>query len=73
MYWDQLYRWTIRLQSVDFTASHIPSRDNFVINLLTSWAVNSAPQFPRVSGFLGTNLAFDEDGDHELILRADWS
>eukprot|EP00924_Labyrinthula_sp_SR-Ha-C_P010202 maker-scaffold_23-snap-gene-0.5-mRNA-1 protein AED:0.26 eAED:0.39 QI:0/0/0/1/0/0/3/0/109 len=37
IYWDILYRWVIRLQSVDLTIFHIPSRDNFVSDLLKGW------------------------------------
>eukprot|EP00924_Labyrinthula_sp_SR-Ha-C_P007173 maker-scaffold_8-snap-gene-11.35-mRNA-1 protein AED:0.19 eAED:0.23 QI:0/0/0/1/0/0/3/0/702 len=37
IYWDRLYRWILRLQSVDLTIFHISSRDNFVSDLLTRW------------------------------------
>eukprot|EP00924_Labyrinthula_sp_SR-Ha-C_P011158 snap_masked-scaffold_81-processed-gene-0.8-mRNA-1 protein AED:1.00 eAED:1.00 QI:0/-1/0/0/-1/1/1/0/338 len=37
IYWDRLYRWILRLQSVDLTIFHISSRDNFVSDPLTRW------------------------------------
>eukprot|EP00924_Labyrinthula_sp_SR-Ha-C_P015635 snap_masked-scaffold_4-processed-gene-5.41-mRNA-1 protein AED:1.00 eAED:1.00 QI:0/-1/0/0/-1/1/1/0/251 len=37
IYWDRLYRWILRLQSVDLTIFHISSIDNFVSDLLTRW------------------------------------
>eukprot|EP00924_Labyrinthula_sp_SR-Ha-C_P002069 augustus_masked-scaffold_99-processed-gene-0.6-mRNA-1 protein AED:1.00 eAED:1.00 QI:0/0/0/0/1/1/2/0/490 len=42
IYLDRLYRWIIRLQSVDLVIFHISSRDNFVSDLLTRWAIEDA-------------------------------
>eukprot|EP00924_Labyrinthula_sp_SR-Ha-C_P000161 snap_masked-scaffold_39-processed-gene-2.52-mRNA-1 protein AED:1.00 eAED:1.00 QI:0/-1/0/0/-1/1/1/0/217 len=37
IHWDRMYRWVLKLQSVDITVFHISSRDNFVSDLLTCW------------------------------------
>eukprot|EP00924_Labyrinthula_sp_SR-Ha-C_P000323 augustus_masked-scaffold_25-processed-gene-3.53-mRNA-1 protein AED:1.00 eAED:1.00 QI:0/0/0/0/1/1/3/0/387 len=56
IYWDRLYHSVIRLQSVDLTIFHIPSRDNFVSDLLKRWGkVQSDPTInvARCSHVLG--------------------
>eukprot|EP00924_Labyrinthula_sp_SR-Ha-C_P001902 augustus_masked-scaffold_30-processed-gene-2.69-mRNA-1 protein AED:0.48 eAED:0.48 QI:0/-1/0/1/-1/1/1/0/1817 len=38
IYWDRLYRWSIKLQEVELTVFHLSSRDNFIADILTRWA-----------------------------------
>eukprot|EP00924_Labyrinthula_sp_SR-Ha-C_P002066 augustus_masked-scaffold_99-processed-gene-0.2-mRNA-1 protein AED:1.00 eAED:1.00 QI:0/0/0/0/1/1/3/0/1782 len=71
IYWDRLYRWAIRLQSVDLTVFHIPSRDNFVSDLLTRWAVESKPLLARLSHPLVSNMTFREKEVEEIRMYAD--
>eukprot|EP00924_Labyrinthula_sp_SR-Ha-C_P009982 snap_masked-scaffold_21-processed-gene-5.42-mRNA-1 protein AED:0.45 eAED:0.45 QI:0/-1/0/1/-1/1/1/0/1856 len=71
IYWDRLYRWAIRLQSVDLTVFHIPSRDNFVSDLLTRWAVESKPLVARVTMGITNSLVFHEDAEDDIVLRTD--
>eukprot|EP00924_Labyrinthula_sp_SR-Ha-C_P003854 augustus_masked-scaffold_3-processed-gene-6.66-mRNA-1 protein AED:1.00 eAED:1.00 QI:0/-1/0/0/-1/1/1/0/249 len=57
IYWNRLYRWILRLQAVDMVIFHIPSRDNFVTDLLTRWGKN---QSLRISG---CSMRFHEEGE----------
>eukprot|EP00924_Labyrinthula_sp_SR-Ha-C_P003007 snap_masked-scaffold_58-processed-gene-0.45-mRNA-1 protein AED:1.00 eAED:1.00 QI:0/0/0/0/1/1/2/0/288 len=59
IYWDRLYRWIIRLQSVDLTIFHISSLDNFFSDLLTRWAAsgNQNNNIARCSGGFELNDA----------------
>eukprot|EP00924_Labyrinthula_sp_SR-Ha-C_P009660 snap_masked-scaffold_22-processed-gene-2.40-mRNA-1 protein AED:0.48 eAED:0.48 QI:0/-1/0/1/-1/1/1/0/1851 len=71
IYWDRLYRWAIRLQSVDLTVFHIPSRDNFVSDLLTRWATKSEPLLARLEEPLQLGYEFKEGLEGEILMHAD--
>eukprot|EP00924_Labyrinthula_sp_SR-Ha-C_P007852 augustus_masked-scaffold_28-processed-gene-4.105-mRNA-1 protein AED:1.00 eAED:1.00 QI:0/0/0/0/1/1/2/0/232 len=49
IYWDLLYRWIIRLKSVDLVIFHISSRNNFVSDLLTRWAKEEEESSNRIT------------------------
>eukprot|EP00924_Labyrinthula_sp_SR-Ha-C_P003704 snap_masked-scaffold_3-processed-gene-2.10-mRNA-1 protein AED:0.83 eAED:0.83 QI:0/-1/0/1/-1/1/1/0/165 len=62
IYWDRLYRWAIRLQSVDMTAFHISSRNNFASDLLTRWG--NRQTFKTAKCFFTLDLTTNElEGD----------
>eukprot|EP00924_Labyrinthula_sp_SR-Ha-C_P000933 augustus_masked-scaffold_7-processed-gene-8.3-mRNA-1 protein AED:1.00 eAED:1.00 QI:0/0/0/0/1/1/3/0/788 len=72
IYWDRLYRWAIRLQTVDFTVFHIPSRDNFFSDLLTRWAVEEKSNVARVTAFENLYEYYDQDKGESIPLRSDF-
>eukprot|EP00924_Labyrinthula_sp_SR-Ha-C_P014664 maker-scaffold_74-snap-gene-0.21-mRNA-1 protein AED:0.29 eAED:0.30 QI:0/0/0/1/1/1/2/0/505 len=63
IYWDRLYRWAIRLQSVDMTVFHISSRDNFVSDLLTRWGNRQSLKTARCFFTLDLSCCNQDESD----------
>eukprot|EP00924_Labyrinthula_sp_SR-Ha-C_P011424 augustus_masked-scaffold_46-processed-gene-0.3-mRNA-1 protein AED:1.00 eAED:1.00 QI:0/0/0/0/1/1/3/0/932 len=61
IYWDRLYRWILRLQAVDMVIFHIPSRDNFVADLLTRWGKEQSTRVARCTLLFNENTEFSSN------------
>eukprot|EP00924_Labyrinthula_sp_SR-Ha-C_P002898 snap_masked-scaffold_13-processed-gene-10.41-mRNA-1 protein AED:0.15 eAED:0.15 QI:0/-1/0/1/-1/1/1/0/1159 len=69
VYMDRLFRWSLKLQSLEMTVFHISSRENFLADLLSRWAQPEQFEARRIvfndmsSSLNSSSLLSEVDGD----------